>query len=75
MAYESNRCPKCKGEMVRGSLITNVRHSALRIPEWLEGIPEWSFWTGLKTKGRDRVPVRTDRCRDCGYLESYAAKP
>ena len=40
---------------------------------WVEGPPETSFWTGLKLKGRERIPVRTFRCPSCGYLESYAS--
>jgi hypothetical protein len=39
---------------------------------WVEGPPEPSFWTGLKTKGRKVLAVTTWRCRDCGLLESYA---
>jgi hypothetical protein len=39
---------------------------------WIEGAPERSFWTGVKLKGRERLPVSTFRCPACGYLESYA---
>ena len=46
--------------------------NALTVEEWVEGVPERSFWTGLKTKGRDRFTVMTYRCPQCGYLESYA---
>lgn len=41
-------------------------------PEWAEGVPERSFWTGLKLAGRERHAVVTYRCSACGYLESYA---
>jgi predicted RNA-binding Zn-ribbon protein involved in translation (DUF1610 family) len=41
-------------------------------PEWAEGVPERSFWTGLNLKGRERHAVVTYRCPACGYLESYA---
>ena len=75
MSYESGRCPKCKGEMVRGSLVTKMRQRWHGPTEWLSGAAEWSFWTGLKTAGRDLYPVRADRCRDCGFVEFYAAKP
>jgi hypothetical protein len=40
--------------------------------EWVEGAPEKSFWTGLKTKGRESHEVLTYRCERCGLLESYA---
>jgi hypothetical protein len=39
---------------------------------WMEGNPEKSFWTGLKTTGRQRYSVMTYRCERCGFLESYA---
>jgi hypothetical protein len=39
---------------------------------WVEGPPATSFWTGLKTRGRERAPVTTMRCIKCGFLESYA---
>jgi hypothetical protein len=45
-------------------------------PEWAEGVPEPSFWMGLKMglnlAGRERHAVVTYRCSACGYLESYA---
>ena len=41
-------------------------------PEWAEGVPEPSFWTGLKLGGRERHAVTTFRCPACAYLESYA---
>jgi hypothetical protein len=41
-------------------------------PEWAEGQPERSFWTGVKVKDKERHPVSTFRCPACGYLESYA---
>lgn len=43
--------------------------------EWVEGVPERSFWTGTKLGGRDRYVVETFRCEDCGALRSYALTP
>ena len=40
--------------------------------EWAEGVPERSFWMGLKLAGRARHAVVTYRCSACGYLEAYA---
>jgi uncharacterized Fe-S cluster-containing MiaB family protein len=40
--------------------------------EWVEGTPERSIWTGIKTKGREHYRVETYRCEVCGYLDSYA---
>ena len=59
--------------METGVLLDKGHGDALNTAEWLEGEPERSFWTGVKTKGRERLPVRTYRCVKCGYLESYAA--
>jgi uncharacterized Fe-S cluster-containing MiaB family protein len=58
--------------MELGFLLDKAHYDQFRRSEWLEGQPESSFWTGLKTKGRDRFPVRTNRCTTCGYLESFA---
>jgi hypothetical protein len=58
--------------MEPGLLLDKGHHSSLNVSEWLEGEPEKSFWTGLKTKGKERFAVRTFRCPKCGYLESYA---
>ena len=58
--------------MEEGVTLDRKHGNAIGVPEWLEGPPEHSIWTGLKTKGRDRFPVRTFRCTRCGYLESYA---
>ena len=55
-----------------GVLLDKGHGDNLNAAEWLEGEPERSFWTGLKTKGKERFPVRTYRCTQCGYLESYA---
>ena len=45
------------------------------LTEWVEGAPERSIWTVLKTKGRQLLPVTVYRCERCGFLESYAAPP
>jgi hypothetical protein len=44
----------------------------MRQSAWIDGAPEPSFWSGLKLKGHQRLPVTTYRCSACGYLESYA---
>lgn len=65
-------CPKCRAPMDLGLVLDKGHHNSLNTEEWLEGEAEESFWSGLKTKGKDRMPVRTYRCSRCGYLESYA---
>jgi hypothetical protein len=49
-----------------------MRGGSVSAPEWAEGTPERSFWTGLKLGGRERHAVVTFRCPECGFLESYA---
>jgi hypothetical protein len=75
MSPELTRCPKCKGEMEPGAIVARGPYGIARPTSWLSGEPEHGFWTGLKTRGRDRLPTRTYRCRECGFLESYATKP
>jgi hypothetical protein len=58
--------------MEPGFVVDKGHYSMPNEQEWLEGEPVKSFWLGLKTKGRERHPVRTYRCERCGYLESYA---
>ena len=57
--------------MEEGFLLDNTHGGNLQ-SQWVEGPPERSRWTGLKVKGKERVPVTTFRCLQCGYLESYA---
>jgi hypothetical protein len=64
-------CPKCGGAMEEGFLLDRT-HGGVGASAWVAGVPEKSFWTGLKLKGRAQLPVATWRCRRCGYLESYA---
>jgi hypothetical protein len=53
-------------------LIIDRTYGANVQPEWAEGAPEYSIWTGLKLKDRERHSIITYRCERCGYLESYA---
>jgi hypothetical protein len=48
-------------------------HGTSTVSHWVEGAPEKSMWTGLKTRGRRQLPVETWRCTRCGWLDSYAA--
>ncbi len=72
IADSSRECPKCRSRMERGFTIDHGDYSTLKVAEWVEGPPERSFWTGLRTKGREVLPIATYRCERCGYLESYA---
>jgi hypothetical protein len=67
----STNCPKCAGEMEEGFVLDQSQGRNLQ-SAWIEGPPSPSFWTGLKMRGRERLPVTTMRCVKCGFLESYA---
>lgn len=59
--------------MVAGFVIDRDSYRGHHASDWVEGEPEASVWTGLKTGDRMVLPVTTWRCGRCGYLESYAA--
>lgn len=65
-------CIRCRGSMEPGFVLDRGHHSTAGTQDWVEGEPERSFWTGVKTKGKEKFPVRTFRCARCGYLEAYA---
>jgi predicted nucleic-acid-binding Zn-ribbon protein len=67
----SIECPKCRSKMDEG-FIQDETYGSVHASKWVEGAPEKSFWTGLKTSGKKQVQVSTFRCARCGYLESYA---
>ena len=62
-------CPKCRGKMEEGFLKDEGEGKVLK---WVEGTPEWSFWMGAKTRGKNQARVIAYRCTGCGYLESYS---
>jgi hypothetical protein len=65
------KCPKCQKPMEPGFVLDQTYGANIQ-SAWVEGEPERSFWTGVKLRGRERIPVSTYRCPRCGYLESYA---
>ncbi len=65
-------CPKCRRSMQRGYLLDGRHGEQRAVSEWVEGMPEKSFWSGLKIGERRVMPVTVYRCDRCGYLESYA---
>lgn len=65
-------CSKCGGELVAGSLATKDSYYQVAAAQWLEGMPEESVWSGLKTGGRLMLPVAVYCCKGCGRLELFA---
>lgn len=73
MTVEVN-CPKCKSSMHEGFVIDRGDYHIKMESVWVEGKPEASFWSGLKTKDRAMFTVRAYRCPNCDYLEFYTAE-
>lgn len=69
-----SECLRCKGSMSPGLVVDRGNSNEGIVQQWVEGTPDRSFWTGLKTKGRESYSVHTYRCDRCGYLESYATE-
>jgi hypothetical protein len=72
MADGKKNCPDCGVEMVEG-FILDLTYGGMMVPRWVKGRPEKSFWTGIKSKGKECRSVETYRCTKCGLLRSYAA--
>ena len=70
-----SECLRCKGSMSVGLVLDRGDYNIGIIQQWVEGMPEKSRWSGLKTKGLESYKVLTYRCDHCGYLESYATEP
>jgi hypothetical protein len=68
----SPSCPRCQGRMEEG-FVVDEGYGSRTVSAWIEGVPIKSFWSGLKTKGKRRLPIQTWRCMRCGVLESYAS--
>ena len=66
-------CPRCSRRMHPGFLLEKGNNDRMHVTQWVEGLPEKSFWSGLAIKGRQQLAVTTFRCERCGYLESYAS--
>lgn len=71
MAEAEHQCPKCGNELEKG-FIADAASGGVFTSKWVEGAPEKSLWSGIKTKGKKKVEILTFRCPNCGYLESYA---
>ena len=65
-------CPNCGVAMEDGFMIDRGHANAASQSQWAEGIPERSWWQGVRLKGKDRIPTITYRCPRCGLLQSYA---
>ncbi len=67
-------CPKCQGLMEEGFILDRGHYDTKRVNTWVEGEPVKSFWSGIKVKDKQQFQLKTFRCANCGYLESYATE-
>lgn len=68
----TNDCPKCRSRMEEGFGLDADANHQLSTTKWIEGRPEKSFFSGVKTKGKRQFPITLYRCTRCGFLEAYA---
>lgn len=57
--------------MEQGFVLDNT-YGARIVNHWSAGQPKKSFWTGTKLSEEKQIPIGTFRCKNCGYLESFA---
>lgn len=74
MADRTLECMRCGGPMEQGFVADKAHYSVPETQNWVEGVPERTFWSGIKLKGKEVLPVMSYRCEQCGLLESYANK-
>ncbi len=67
------KCSKCEGIMLQG-FILDRSYGGKYQQTWVEGQPEKSVWTVLKTSGRTTFNVQVFRCVVCSYLEFYTTE-
>ena len=75
MKEVNNICPKCSGAMQDGFTLEISAYDSNSQETWIEGKPEYEFWSGLKTNGRKRYAIISYRCIQCGFLEQYGLNP
>ncbi len=65
------KCSKCSGQMETGFLL-DVTHGGRLVASWISGPPQKGWFGFVKVKGKTSYEAEVWRCKDCGYLESYA---
>jgi hypothetical protein len=62
-------CPECNISMEAG---VTVDLESRRTQTWLRGPVEIKRLMGIKTRGKELLPVVSYRCPQCGYLKTFA---
>jgi len=52
--------------------IPDESHGWRSTSNWVAGTPQKSLWTGVRLRGRNKIPIQSWRCTRCGFLENYA---
>jgi hypothetical protein len=68
----SYRCSKCNSDMEEGFLLEKGDAGVLSLQTWASGKPVKSWISGINLKDKTIYDVKTFRCIECGYLDSYA---
>ena len=66
-----NKCIKCGGTLTEGFLLDRGHYNGKMKQIWVEGEPEESFWSGIKTTDKAAYYVQAFRCENCKFLEFY----
>lgn len=72
MDLRTPKCPRCGIDMQEGFILDRAHNNRGGASLWVEGTPEKSFWTGIRTRGLEKRRITSYRCMRCGLLESYA---
>ena len=65
------QCGECKVDFKPGFVIDRGHMEYKTQLIWVEGEPEESFWSGVKTSSREALNTVAKRCPSCGKLEFY----
>ena len=60
--------------MLKGFIFDRGHYEHKEQQVWVEGEPERSLWSGVKTKDRNAYSVDAYRCVSCGRLEFYTTE-
>ncbi|WP_294338374.1 PF20097 family protein [uncultured Sphingomonas sp.] len=68
---EMPECLACRTPMQRG-FVVDEGYGTRKVAQWIEGEPETSLWSGVKTTGRMQIEIESWRCPACGFVANYA---
>lgn len=71
-AETGHTCPKCQGAMLQGFIPGFSQVNMEFLSSWHPGVPQRSFWSGIRRSPTGGLPIRAFHCAGCGFLELYA---